>query len=33
MNLQTLIDGGAYATLYQLQLLEGRKAERRMVPS
>jgi subfamily B ATP-binding cassette protein MsbA len=24
---------GAYATLYQLQLLEGRKAERRMVPS
>ena len=25
--------GGAYATLYQMQLLEGRKAERRMVPS
>jgi ATP-binding cassette, subfamily B, bacterial MsbA len=25
--------GGAYAALYQLQLLEGRKAERRMVPS
>ncbi len=24
---------GAYATLYQLQLLEGKKAERRMVPS
>jgi subfamily B ATP-binding cassette protein MsbA len=24
---------GAYAALYQLQLLEGRKAERRMVPS
>jgi subfamily B ATP-binding cassette protein MsbA len=24
---------GAYATLYQMQLLEGRKAERRMVPS
>jgi subfamily B ATP-binding cassette protein MsbA len=24
---------GVYATLYQLQLLEGRKAERRMVPS
>jgi ATP-binding cassette subfamily C protein CydCD len=24
---------GTYATLYQLQLLEGRKAERRMVPS
>ena len=24
---------GAYATLYQLQLLEGRRAERRMVPS
>ena len=24
---------GSYATLYQLQLLEGRKAERRMVPS
>ncbi|HZR24991.1 MAG TPA: ABC transporter transmembrane domain-containing protein [Vicinamibacterales bacterium] len=24
---------GAYASLYQLQLLEGRKAERRMVPS
>ena len=25
--------GGTYATLYQMQLLEGRKAERRMVPS
>ena len=25
--------GGAYATLYQMQLLEGRKGERRMVPS
>jgi subfamily B ATP-binding cassette protein MsbA len=25
--------GGAYATLYQMQLLEGRRAERRMVPS
>jgi ATP-binding cassette, subfamily B, bacterial MsbA len=25
--------GGAYATLYQLQRLEGRKPERRMVPS
>jgi subfamily B ATP-binding cassette protein MsbA len=25
--------GGVYASLYQLQLLEGRKAERRMVPS
>jgi subfamily B ATP-binding cassette protein MsbA len=24
---------GTYATLYQLQLLEGRRAERRMVPS
>ena len=24
---------GTYATLYQLQLLEGKKAERRMVPS
>jgi ABC-type multidrug transport system fused ATPase/permease subunit len=24
---------GTYATLYHLQLLEGRKAERRMVPS
>jgi subfamily B ATP-binding cassette protein MsbA len=24
---------GAYSTLYQMQLLEGRKAERRMVPS
>ena len=24
---------GAYALLYQMQLLEGRKAERRMVPS
>jgi subfamily B ATP-binding cassette protein MsbA len=24
---------GAYATLYQMQLLEGRRAERRMVPS
>ena len=24
---------GTYATLYQLQLLEARKAERRMVPS
>ena len=24
---------GAYATLYQMQLLEGRKAERRLVPS
>jgi hypothetical protein len=24
---------GVYATLYQLQLLEGRRAERRMVPS
>jgi len=27
------IPDGTYATLYQLQLLEGRKAERRMVPS
>jgi subfamily B ATP-binding cassette protein MsbA len=25
--------GGVYATLYQMQRLEGRKAERRMVPS
>ena len=25
--------GGVYAALYQLQLLEGRKAERKMVPS
>ena len=25
--------GGAYATLYQMQLLEGRKAERSMVPA
>jgi subfamily B ATP-binding cassette protein MsbA len=25
--------GGAYATLYQMQLLEGRRVERRMVPS
>ena len=25
--------GGAYASLYQMQLLEGRRAERRMVPS
>jgi ABC-type multidrug transport system fused ATPase/permease subunit len=24
---------GTYALLYQMQLLEGRKAERRMVPS
>jgi ABC-type multidrug transport system fused ATPase/permease subunit len=24
---------GTYATLYQLQLLEGRRAERRLVPS
>jgi ABC-type multidrug transport system fused ATPase/permease subunit len=24
---------GTYSTLYQLQLLEGRRAERRMVPS
>jgi hypothetical protein len=24
---------GAYASLYQMQLLEGRKGERRMVPS
>jgi ABC-type multidrug transport system fused ATPase/permease subunit len=24
---------GTYTTLYQLQLLEGRRAERRMVPS
>ena len=24
---------GAYASLYQLQLLEGRRAERRLVPS
>jgi subfamily B ATP-binding cassette protein MsbA len=28
-----LARGGTYASLYQLQLLEGRKAERRMVPS
>ena len=25
--------GGAYASLYQMQRLEGRKPERRMVPS
>ncbi len=30
---ELLARGGVYASLYQLQLLEGRKAERRMVPS